>query len=112
MADFLNGSIKIAGSDIRFNVSFGVNKGDPLSLENCQIWMHLKTGGFSLSTTTTGIVKTVNSVDKQIAQVTIPAAKTRGLGGQPIDYYFKLVTQSGAEIIDNSYIGRFTLRSP
>lgn len=109
MVDYLNGSTKIAGSDIRFEVSFEAK--NPLTLQNCQIWMIFKTAGFALSTTTTGIVKKVDSAKSQIALITIPAAKTRGLGGQTIDYYFKLVTQAGSEIIDSSYLGKFTLRS-
>ena len=112
MTDALNGTTQIAGSDIRLRATFTRGKGDTLNLQNCTISFFIKNTGVNLSTATTGINRTVNNIDRQEAEVTIPGTQTTRLSGKKVEYYFQLVTQSNIRIIDRSYSGEFVISSP
>jgi len=114
MSDSLDGSIKVAGSDIIFTVQFD-RQTDGIPLSNCTIRFKLSLKNTTILNLTTvlGLVRSVrineNTDDRQVVTGEIPAAITANITENSILKYNWSIEAQGRIIRDESYKGSVTI---
>jgi hypothetical protein len=110
MSDSLNGSTKVAGSDILFTAQLD-RQTDGIPLSGCTIAFKLTLKNVTILNLTTGLglTRTINTDDRQVVTGEISASITANIKENSLLKYDWSITAQGRVIRDKSYKGSFTI---